>query len=128
MKMKRWHVAVLAVVVVVGLSVFGIVRHPAQTSAAANKVTVAAPPAGPELNATPEFLTQYEIYAALQKEVAAKNAELQTLPQVKELQAKQDQLSGMVQRLSASIPAGYQWEPQKHKFTPTALAPPGKKP
>jgi hypothetical protein len=89
-----------------------------------------------ELNASPEFLTQYQVYLALQKEVVAKQVELQSLPQVKEVQAKQDQLSGMVQRLSAAIPGGYQFDPQQNKFflvspissAPVTQSPPAKKP
>lgn len=83
--------------------------------------------AGPdELCASDQFFSDYQRWKTLKADLAKQ----QESTELRDLQNKSDQLSGMTTRLSQQIPQGYAWDEKKSRFvkaSPSAPPPAVKK-
>lgn len=113
--MSRIMWTTMAVVTVVFCA--GAMLYNRSTKSSKPSVSLCTP--GPDERCpTDQFVADYRALIHLQKEVA----DMANAPEFKKVQEKSDQLTGMSQRLGTQVPAGFQWDAGKMKFT--AVKPP----
>lgn len=76
-------------------------------------------PSGNEICPTVKFLSDYQTFINLANQI---NSDLQN-PLVKKIQAEQDELTGMQNRLVNEIPKGYQLNQQTMRLVPIPAPP-----
>jgi hypothetical protein len=119
--MKTRNLLIGALMLVLGSSAMGWVVYRSHERVSAAPAVEPAP-AGAQ-QPSPLFLSQYDTWKGLSDDVSHKQAQIQKMNIVKDLQDEQDRLVGFAQRLNQQVPTGFSFDEKSRTFVPIPSKP-----